>query len=309
MKIALAGGLGNQLFQLSAAIYYDSYQNVEIETNLFSPDLTAISSLIGINNLKDISQLRKSLTAEKFANLAIRSSRGVRSKNIYDWFPKLSSLIAKMGLRIFYAPFDYVLSKDVGFSDHPSRMSNESFLIGYFQSSVYAEALKQINVIKLNERDKCNYYQILEKKIRLEKPIVMHIRIGDYVNEPKFGLVTRDYLLEALTKLETISNALWIFSDEIEKAKKLINYKGTKQIHYVDDGGLSTSEVFELMRFGAGYVISNSTFSWWAAFLRFDQNVTVIYPMKWFKDLPTPKNMFPKDWIGVGSQNTPGGHE
>lgn len=306
MRIALCGGLGNQLFQLSAAIHYDSFHNIEIDTNLFSPNTDAISSLIDLKSLRITSTVRHNSIVEKFANLAIRSSRGIKSWNIRDLHPSSSRFIAKTGLKRFYAHYEYVLARDLGYSNLNIRNHKEAFLIGYFQSSIYAQALKQTNLIHLNDSRKSSRYRILEKEILSAKPIILHIRIGDYSNESKFGLVNRIYLLNALAKLETISNNIWVFSDEIEKAVQLLSYVGSKEIFYVNDEGLTTSEVFELMRFGKGYVISNSTFSWWSAFLRFQESAPVIYPINWFEGLPTPKNIFPIDWIGVDFHNSSG---
>jgi hypothetical protein len=55
------------------------------------------------------------------------------------------------------------------------------------------------------------------------------------------------------------------------------------------------------MRYFSGYVISNSTFAWWAAFLRHNQEVPVYAPDPWFKMINDPKMLIPENWNKVSS--------
>ena len=309
MKIALAGGLGNQLFQISAALYHDSVNSIEFDTQLFMPDVTALSDLIDLNSLRISKKSRRLFMEAKMANLAIRSSRGIKSRNILDWSPAISRRIAKKALERFNEPFNFVLAKNIGFGELDWQDNPDNYLIGYFQSHIYANSLRLAGIVKLQERDLTVDFLELKKAIISDHPIIVHIRIGDYVKESKFGIVSRDYLLASISIVESLSDNIWVFSDEINKAKTLFDYQGSKKVHYINDSGMRTGEVFELMRYGVANVISNSTFSWWAAFLRIDQESPVCYPLNWFVSLPTPEKLFPEKWIGVeykhskGSQN------
>jgi hypothetical protein len=62
--------------------------------------------------------------------------------------------------------------------------------------------------------------------------------------------------------------------------------------------GASSAEVLKVMSLGKVFVISNSTFGWWAAYLAgFEHNdVRTYYPEPWFKEIPQPEGLFPSNW-------------
>jgi len=51
-----------------------------------------------------------------------------------------------------------------------------------------------------------------------------------------------------------------------------------------------------VMRHGKDYVIANSSFSWWAATLRFDRSARVIAPQPWFLGQEEPKDLIFSNW-------------
>jgi hypothetical protein len=52
----------------------------------------------------------------------------------------------------------------------------------------------------------------------------------------------------------------------------------------------------QLMRFGYGYVLSNSTFGWWGAFLSENGGESVITPNPWFRYANDPDQIIPLKW-------------
>jgi hypothetical protein len=64
----------------------------------------------------------------------------------------------------------------------------------------------------------------------------------------------------------------------------------------VPDKDISPSETLELMRYGRAYVIANSSFSWWGAYLRMNHRASVYAPKKWFKGMEDPADLIPPDW-------------
>ncbi len=57
-------------------------------------------------------------------------------------------------------------------------------------------------------------------------------------------------------------------------------------------------EDFRLMCNCRHFIIANSSFSWWAAYLSKNQNKTVIATSRWFNGIPyNPKDRIPDTWI------------
>ena len=78
-------------------------------------------------------------------------------------------------------------------------------------------------------------------------------------------------------KYENEKVCVLVFSDEIGKAKQL-DFDAEKI--FVE--GLSPAQQLTLMKKCQDYVISNSSFSWWGAFLGASDNSIVIAPNIWY---------------------------
>ena len=81
--------------------------------------------------------------------------------------------------------------------------------------------------------------------------------------------------------------------DDIEWIKE--NYHFNANIQYVDLDNPDYEEL-RLMKACKHFIISNSTFSWWAAFLARNKTKIVWVPSVWRKDQPEANNIIPKEW-------------
>jgi hypothetical protein len=158
--------------------------------------------------------------------------------------------------------------------------------------------------LQLNLKSESAWYLTHEVRILDEKPIVMHIRRGDYKSlSDDFGCLSAKYYAEALIKAREIfpNRKVWVFSDDLESAKQLIDSINIADIELIDDSNSNgPAESLKLMSIAAVNIIANSTFSWWSAALN-NNSELVIAPLKWFKGMKDPDELIPPNWIRVQS--------
>jgi hypothetical protein len=207
----------------------------------------------------------------------------------------LSSAVLSMYIK---EPRKILAARGLGY--HELNTTQERvFLVGYFQSYRWAnnpDTLQKLRKLRLkSESETVRKFRLISLE---EKPVVVHIRLGDYTQIPSFGIPSDEYYSLALkTHFETGKcNKIWLFSNEPEKARLKIPAEYESLIRVIDEVEGSSAKTLEVMRMGCGYVIANSTYSWWGAFLSYASNPLVIAPSPWFKGEPSPHELIPPDW-------------
>jgi hypothetical protein len=175
----------------------------------------------------------------------------------------------------------------------PAWANRHILLDGYWQSERYfdhfrEEVLKAFGYIRS----------------ALPRVCSVHVRRGDYLKYPdKHPVVTMDYLVQAMEMItqQREIESFMVFSDDltwcIDQFAKL-PYK----FDYSTDH--SEQEDMQLMSYCGHNIISNSTFSWWGAWLGGYSDKVVISPSKdnWFgpgnKHLDT-SDLIPDSWIQI----------
>ena len=135
--------------------------------------------------------------------------------------------------------------------------------------------------------------------IKLET-CAIHVRRGDYLKLQNVHVVQNlEYFNSAIDKIGKVDKYI-VFSDDIEWCKN--NFIGEDFIFISEDKDYI--ELF-LMSMCSHQIISNSSFSWWGAWLNKNENKKVIGPLKWFNEnsewLKTIKtnvnDIIPENWI------------
>lgn len=169
---------------------------------------------------------------------------------------------------------------------------------GYFQSSKYfADISGEIRTLftpasSVQEAVQSRHASLLTDDMK-RRGVVVHVRRSDYLtvaNRPIHYVATDTYYAQAVkTACNRVSDAqLLVFSDDLEwcRAQKFFP-KGTLFIDEPTD-----TVALHLMSQFRHYVISNSSFSWWATWLG-EPAITVIAPDRWFG------TKGPRDWEDV----------
>lgn len=133
--------------------------------------------------------------------------------------------------------------------------------------------------------------------------ILVHVRRGDYAIDPRtrdfHGLQPASYYSDAVTRIlsATRDDAIaLVLSDDPEWAQQ--NLRMPIEMRHVEfSHRLSAVEALGLMSRCEHHVISNSSFSWWGAWLAQHSEQRVVYPAKWIRDYDVNKFFrFPGQW-------------
>lgn len=305
--VSLTGGLGNQLFQLAAGLYKGQLSPLKIEWDLGKPRKNSqgfpeiksfkLPAIIGFDNIR-----KNSWIYSKAFGYLLRTGFSP-SKLERNQLYKTTSKFA--GQVLFFFRFRVYrklhISNDIGYSDFD--MQKRSHLIGYFQSYVWTQRKEVFEFLKnLSIGDFPEYRKFIELS-NIEKPLVVHIRLTDYLEEGLIGIPSVKYYENAIgNQLKSGRyNKIWAFSDDPAQAANWLKGLDSNLIRWIPKIGDSDLNSFELMRLGHGYVIANSTFSWWAARLSHSSNPIVIYPKPWFRSMKEPNKLMPPEWLPESS--------
>jgi hypothetical protein len=150
--------------------------------------------------------------------------------------------------------------------------------------------------------DHSHEYSTLSKAIPGEFTAI-NLRLGgDYRKfESSLGLIGKDYLSEAQCIVDSMypNQAKIVFTDELELAKELI----PNAYLYIDNTKVSNAgEKLLLMSKANSFIGSNSSFSWWAAYLMQKTDSIKVFPKPWFRNPKfNSEYLVPKDWIQVNN--------
>lgn len=290
IKVQLVGGLGNQMFQYSAA--RSLCQKIGFKLKL---DFSQIG-VGGTNHGKTILNFRlhddvsiSGLDTSKIAKSVNRSINIIENRLP---IPKNWN---------FFRNHTYH-SLEPGYDDGVLSLTKSSLLKGYFQSHIYPDQIRMNLLSDFTLRSSSNWFREISTEAEITKPLIVHIRRGDYLElKDDFGILSEKYYQNALEFINQNKSEVWVFSDAPELAKILFQRIDMPKFRLIDSThAANPNESLCLMSKGSKIVIANSTFSWWAAYL--SQNDTdIIAPQKWFRNRTDPKNLIPSHWKQIES--------
>ncbi|QLL22937.1 alpha-1,2-fucosyltransferase [Actinobacteria bacterium IMCC25003] len=307
--VFLTGGLGNQLFQLANALTLDSKREIYLEWTLGKPrcnnqGLPDLFSFQLPNRSHLMPATRYSRFTSKTVGYLLRS--GIAPKN-WEKMRLIKKATAVLGNLVVSVYFRKLIKVERGIGIGYSALDvspSSSFIVGYFQSYKFTNDIDTYKDLKtMSLATKNSKVEKFVEIARIEEPIVIHFRFGDYKFESSFGIPTANYYRNALTQIlaENPDSKIWVFSDEEVEARKVFPSEFMDRTRWFTDTQLSSAETLEIMRLGKSYVIANSTFSWWGAVLSKTENPSVICPDVWFRFEAEPLDLIPPSWKRVSA--------
>ena len=290
--VRLQGGLGNQMFQYAFG--------------------RALSKRSGMALYFDPS----SLNSKK--NRGYQLGSFILSAHAAD-YEKIQSLITPHFLfhkklwKILKIPFKYadthILEKDFSYNEDIAHRRTSAYFDGYWQTEKYFSDCKEIIRRDFSFREE----EVLRRHVLFEEvlnsnSVSIHIRRGDYVKNPRYRkllyVCKLEYYKNAMKYLgERFENlTFYIASDDHEWVKN--NFKLSKHIKLIDSR--SSLYDFYIMSRCKHNIISNSSFSWWGAWLNPNRNKQVLAPNIWFNSCAKInfRDIVPNSWTKIKtSQN------
>jgi hypothetical protein len=133
------------------------------------------------------------------------------------------------------------------------------------------------------------------------------MRFGDFLDIPELNVITREYFANslALARAHLPNSKVWIFSNDYEKARDFLGETYSEEFKEVNPDNFTPAQILELLKLGSSYIISNSTFGWWGAYLTHNPHSLVCVPSSWYATMISPKNLIPSTWerIPLGRRN------
>lgn len=191
----------------------------------------------------------------------------------------------------------------VDLSTIPDRLA---VLYGYWQSPAYfADVTPLIRRELMPPMSADGVPARLLRQLEGHDVIAVHARRGDYVNVDYVAKVLDTLDAEHFVTMGTrIAErcdrpAIVVLCEDTGWAKAHLRFDAPT-FYAEEDAPLSPVEGMALLSRARHHVLSNSSFSWWGAWLADHEDQTVIAPRQWFADRPTDAQYrFPADWTVV----------
>jgi len=285
LLIQLDGGLGNQLFQISAGNYFAKTYNKTLKFKL---------PLINYENRKK-NLLLKTISTK----IEIHENMFLYLK-CFRFLWRIDRKLIKLSK--FYSSLRRVQDlQNLAEINEIKLLKSTKELRGYFQSSFYADYSRNFISSIFKSFDLSYTAKDLSTQIQIEKPVGVHIRRGDYIKlENLYGLLSKEYyelIFEDILRNKP-NQKFWIFSNEIQKIEQLFSKsKYFEHLVFIDhERKLTDLESLVLYSKCSGHITANSTFSWWGAFIS-DKSEFVYVPEPWNKKIKYSTNLLPLNWI------------
>ena len=279
----LTGGFGNQLFAYACAYSCAKKNNAKLYINTYMSD-NGMTRELGITRLNIAFDGRISYLYKK----------DIVNRAIFNKLRRRKAI--GLGTKIIKEPELFVY--------HPEILSPKGDVMfnGYYQNEryfkEYSEDIRRMFTSKaeLSEAAKRLIAQIHAR----ENSVAVHIRRGDYLmNNANLELTYFRQAMEIMRQ-QYPDATFCFFSDDMEWVKEqfpesenVLYISGQENIDYIEE--------FFCMRECSHDIISNSSFSWWGAYLNPNPGKTVIAPITGF----WKRDFYPEDWqvIETHSEN------
>lgn len=295
--VKLMGGIGNQMFQYAIGRKLSLKNRIPLKLDIsdYSKNDYLRSYMLDIFNIEAAIATTEEIESLVGKTFYSKNKIFMKLNNAYISFFKKTTIQNNKNI---------YREKNFHFDSNLLNISSNVYLHGYWQNENYfldiKDFLKKDFTLKKPLSSASN---ILKKKIVNNVSVSLHIRRGDYLSNPKtkevHGVCSLDYYYKGLSILQskiTEDFTCFVFSDDISWCKD--NFSPDCPVVFVDIN--RDYEELILMSYCKHFIIANSSFSWWGAWLNDNKNKIVVSPKNWFNTISTDEyDIVPEDWIRI----------
>lgn len=292
VTVKLMGGLGNQMFQYACgrSISLDLGEKLILDTSYFQTRKQA--SRTGVT-MWSYSLYHLNVHYDSIKNSIVRKYKMKAIEIFARRFPPFIQILFPK----------YVVEKDGQYIPDICKKGENLYLIGHWASEKYFKHNEDIirhDFQVLTPQNEIN--RELSNKISHVNSVCLHVRRGDYVTSAVcndlYYHCTPDYYHNAISYIaeRVIDPVFFVFSDDIKWARE--NILTSYEVHYMDQNNSATAyEDLRLMMSCKHFIIPNSTFSWWGAWLGNFNGKIVIHPEFYFSNTEIKTEIYPDSWV------------
>jgi hypothetical protein len=278
LKIGYGGRIGNQMFQYAMLMAVANKLNTEVKIPKNNSTITKEDGCLDLFTNKWIPYRFNLTECFMMPNLKWMTEQEKQSIN------------------------NFVTEKQFQFDPELFNVPDNTSFDGYFQSFRYFE-----NIMPAIQSEFTFKPEIIEKAFRFHEEarkdgneiVAIHVRRGDYLGIPdRLPVCEPEYYEEALSHFTDKSYKFLVCSDDIEWC--IATFGNDESVFYPIVNDVYTDLC--AMSFCDHLIISNSTFSLWAALLCNNANKKVIAPNRWFGPAlinNTTNDLVPESWIRI----------
>ncbi|MDP2788594.1 MAG: alpha-1,2-fucosyltransferase [bacterium] len=286
--VRLKGGLGNQMFQYSLGRVLSLRYNTEfkLDTSFFDLNLKNVTKR-GYD--LDVFNIQAQIASKSDIPFVFRLYDNAMVVYLISIFRKI---VKSRGQE-----------KSFNFDSSIFNIGKDAYFEGYWQSPKYFEGFEDMirKDFTLKNLPTQNI-QELAKEISNTEALCIHVRRGDYVGNPNHEVVTKGYYNQCVGEISKTKNIgkIYVFSDDIDWCRNNLSFSFPTMFVENEYSGVKGEGHMFLMSLCKYFVIPNSTFSWWAAWLCVYKDKIVIAPKQWFPDESIDtSDLIPKEWLRI----------
>jgi hypothetical protein len=300
ITVKLHGGLGNQMFQyaMARALSLRNHEGLLIDPSpLYDP--TPWKHYTFRNYA-----LSTVFTIDPKFNIPAKFESTVRipyfAKVFNKYYPRL---LGKLGYwRYIHDKNSYLFEPEI------AEVRGDVYLDGDWQTEKYFKDFEREIRADFSFRNPLDGGKAaIAERIRNTNSVCLNVRRQEIVRDPVISaihnIVTPTFYEEAIAIIKKKVGSdvtFFVVSDEIEWCRENMKIDGNHIFVGSEHYGVEFRDALHLMSLCKHFIIPNSSFAWWAAWLSVNSDKIVIAPKKWINNgTESAGDLLPEEWIAI----------